>query len=393
MIYLAGQLWLFLVLTAGFAAFAGWAWAEQRAAPGERALRAERDNLFGDLMRMGAGEDRGDSVGAERETDALRRLLEIRDGRIAELEHALEAARGRANDAASRVAELERIGGSVNGAELARLRALSAARRSEHVLEAEVEEPAEDEQGKLQAWRLRYFEQRVIYLEARARDPASGSSSADWRAREAEARANYLEQELRTLMATASRAQETPFAANADVDALLRWRMLYLERRVAYLQEHAAPVLAPAPPPAMENESERWKWRARYLEARLRHLEQGAPSAIKAALPEEFAPFTPTALRSDAVKPPVLPAARNGGPDDFTLIDEVTAMQQSTLYALGVFHFDQIADWTPANVAWVDHYLRLGGRIVEEEWIGQAEALAREGVGAARRMLEDEGAV
>ncbi len=393
MIYLVGQLWLFLMLTAGFAAFAGWAWAEQRAAPGERALRAERDNLFGDLMRMGAGEDRGDNVGAERETDALRRLLEIRDGRIAELEHALEAARARANDAASRVTELERLGGSVDGAELARLRALSAARRSEHALEAEVEEPAEDGQGKLQAWRLRYFEQRVIYLERRALDPAPGSSSADWRAREAEARAGHLEQELRTLMATASRAQETPFAANADVDALLRWRMLYLERRVAYLQEHAAPVLAPAPPPAMETESERWKWRARYLEARLRHLDQALPGAIKTALPEEFASFTPTALRSDAVKPPVLSTARNGGPDDFTLIDEISAMQQSTLYALGVFHFDQIADWTPANVAWVDHYLRLRGRIVEEEWIGQAEALAREGVGAARRMFEDEEAV
>ena len=38
-------------------------------------------------------------------------------------------------------------------------------------------------------------------------------------------------------------------------------------------------------------------------------------------------------------------------------------MQRSTLYALGVFHFDQIGNWTPEHVAWVEQYLRLGGRI------------------------------
>jgi NADH-quinone oxidoreductase subunit E len=88
----------------------------------------------------------------------------------------------------------------------------------------------------------------------------------------------------------------------------------------------------------------------------------------------------------------VLAAARNGAPDDFTLIEGVSLQQQSTLYSIGVFHFDQLAAWTPDHVAWVDNYLRLRGRIEDEEWLEQAQDLAREGPMAARRVAEDEDA-
>ena len=86
----------------------------------------------------------------------------------------------------------------------------------------------------------------------------------------------------------------------------------------------------------------------------------------------------------------MLGAARNGAPDDLTLIESVSLLQQTTLYSLGVFHFDQIAAWTEENVAWVDQYLRLQGRIGEEEWIEQASELAAHGPAAARRALEIE---
>jgi NADH-quinone oxidoreductase subunit E len=70
----------------------------------------------------------------------------------------------------------------------------------------------------------------------------------------------------------------------------------------------------------------------------------------------------------------------------------MSALQQSTLNAIGIFHFDQIAAWAPEHVAWVDRYFRLRGRIVQEEWVEQAGELARHGVGAARRILEHEDA-
>ncbi|MEJ0022111.1 MAG: hypothetical protein WDN76_00695 [Alphaproteobacteria bacterium] len=67
---------------------------------------------------------------------------------------------------------------------------------------------------------------------------------------------------------------------------------------------------------------------------------------------------------------------RNGASDDLRLIDGVNAQAQATLNAIGVFHFDQLARWTPANVAWVDQYLNLRGRIVAERWVEQAQKLA-----------------
>ncbi|HVK81360.1 MAG TPA: hypothetical protein VM915_12185 [Verrucomicrobiae bacterium] len=442
MIYLIGQLSLWLFLTAVFAALAGWAFAAQRAAPVDAKLRRDREALVRDLSRLAAGEAvASDDIGASVELDALRRQLEVRSSRIVELEGLLGDARGRADEHAAQLAQMQRglTDQREESAEMERLRGMVARHEEERAREVEViAEPVEplidEETLALHSWRLRYFEQRVKYLENRAAEapvaPATQPLAAtvveeepappitEWRARDAEARADYLEQQVRALTATVEVAPEraeptseeaAPFAANADVDILLRWRLLYLERRVAYLQAdaaHAAEFAAMSPPePELEPElqpefeagpdPDRWKWRARYLEARLRHLEQrpqvvvqtiAAPIAAEA----EEEPASPPAPSTTPRKPPVLAAARNGAPDDFTLIDSVSALQQSTLNAIGVFHFDQIAAWAPEHVAWIDRYFRLRGRISQEEWVEQATELARHGVVAARRVLESE---
>ena len=249
MIWLITQSAGWLLLTMAFAALAGWAWASERAAPAQRALRRQRETLVRDLTRLGAGELAGDSVERERESDAGRRLLEIRDGRIAELERSLAAARERADEAVSRLAEIERRGITSGGdeAELSRLRTLVA----EHEARATEVAAPEDEAKNLQAWRLRYFEQRVRYLEGLAPAPQP-APEPEWRAREAEARAAHLEGELRAFSALGepeSQAESELFAANAEVDMALRWRMLYLEKRVAHLQGElaAAPEQVVAP--------------------------------------------------------------------------------------------------------------------------------------------------
>lgn len=412
MMYLIAQLAPWLLLTAAFAALAGWAFAERRAQADVLALRREREGLVRNLGDLAGGEGVDHAAEDAREAEARQSLADIREGRIAQLERALEQARARVDEAAGEIAELQRRleRQNVDAADLERLRALAPSPAD--VVDAEstpVEDDAEDERV-LQMWRLRYFEQRVRYLEGRnAAQPVQPIPAApvepafEWRAREAEARVAHLEQELRALSAAAPAhaAPESddgsPFAANADVDMLLRWRLLYLERRVAHLQEAAAQH-APqaAPTDGAGADPDRWKWRARYLEARLRHLEQRppivsapAPEATTAVVVAEV-PQPAPAPRANARKPSVLAAARNGAPDDFTLIDDVSALQQSTLNALGVFHFDQIAAWTSENVAWIDSYLRLRGRIEEEEWVEQAAALARDGPAAARRAMEDE---
>ena len=72
-------------------------------------------------------------------------------------------------------------------------------------------------------------------------------------------------------------------------------------------------------------------------------------------------------------------AARNGRADDLKRISGVGPKIEKLLHKLGIFHFDQIAGWSPENVAWVDDYLSFKGRIDRENWIEQAEKLARDG--------------
>ncbi len=77
----------------------------------------------------------------------------------------------------------------------------------------------------------------------------------------------------------------------------------------------------------------------------------------------------------DHDRPEGLKRARKGKPDDLTRINGVTPRIQTQLNEAGIFHFDQIAAWTPANTAWVDAYLRLSGRVPREDWVTQAGKL------------------
>jgi predicted flap endonuclease-1-like 5' DNA nuclease len=67
-----------------------------------------------------------------------------------------------------------------------------------------------------------------------------------------------------------------------------------------------------------------------------------------------------------------------GHPDDLTLIGGIGPKIQILLNELGVWHYDQIAEWTPENVAWMDEHLNFGGRIAREGWVEQAAVLVRD---------------
>ena len=86
---------------------------------------------------------------------------------------------------------------------------------------------------------------------------------------------------------------------------------------------------------------------------------------------------TKPATVSDGHKPVFLSAARAGGPDDLKLIWGVGPKLEEMLHRMGVFHFDQIAAWTEANLAWVDQNLgTFRGRAVRDKWIDQSKKLA-----------------
>lgn len=437
MAYLIDQLIWWLLGVVGLSAVAGWAvHAFRTEAKDDQQLR-ERERVLRELLNAsGDPPSNGAEIVHIDRTGFLQRQSDLNTARIAELETALEAARSRAEEAAGRVAELER-GGERETADMQELNALrgrvaSLEHEKQQAVEVQPLAVVNDDDAALQAWRLRYFEQRVRYLETQQPaalalpapepeaapqvEPAPAQApdldmAARWSARYFAARTEYLEKAARD---AASTPTLQPVAAVAPVEApsvelqeMLRWRMRYLEKRVEYLQ--AQPV-ASLPDDGVDHELDaaRHKWRARYLEARVRHLESrpqpvAAPApvvestpapqpvaAVEAPVVDERPTPAPLVPSGSEERPPALPAARQGAPDDLSLIDGVSMLQQSTLNSLGIYHFDQIAAWTPANVAWVDQYLRLRGRISEYEWVEQAAILAREGPLALKRAFDHE---
>ncbi|MQQ07565.1 NADH-quinone oxidoreductase subunit NuoE [Epibacterium sp. SM1979] len=100
-------------------------------------------------------------------------------------------------------------------------------------------------------------------------------------------------------------------------------------------------------------------------------VKQAAEAKKAAAKPE------PKAEASVAEKEPeTLKAARDGKADDLKLLKGVGPKLEETLNELGFFHFDQVAAWTDAEVAWVDSRLKFKGRIERDGWIEQAKKLA-----------------
>lgn len=92
------------------------------------------------------------------------------------------------------------------------------------------------------------------------------------------------------------------------------------------------------------------------------------------------APAPAPAPAAEARRPAALEAARGGKPDDLKRIKGVGPKLEALLNRLGFFHFDQIAAWTVAELAWVDDNLEgFKGRATRDEWVAQAKILAAGG--------------
>ena len=66
--------------------------------------------------------------------------------------------------------------------------------------------------------------------------------------------------------------------------------------------------------------------------------------------------------------------------DDLKMLSGVGPKIEGILNSIGIYTFAQIAGWKEAECAWVDGFLKFKGRIDRENWVGQADALARGGV-------------
>jgi NADH-quinone oxidoreductase subunit E len=65
--------------------------------------------------------------------------------------------------------------------------------------------------------------------------------------------------------------------------------------------------------------------------------------------------------------------------DDLKMISGVGPRIEEILHSIGIYTYAQIALWNQAEREWVDGYLSFHGRIERDEWVKQADALARGG--------------
>ncbi|SDX19964.1 NADH-quinone oxidoreductase subunit E [Roseicitreum antarcticum] len=100
-------------------------------------------------------------------------------------------------------------------------------------------------------------------------------------------------------------------------------------------------------------------------------------TATKAGVPEASAKDTVQAGPTDQTRPETLSAPRDGGADDLKQIKGVGPKLEELLHSLGFYHFDQIANWSDAEIAWVDDNMEgFRGRVTRDDWVAQAKALA-----------------
>lgn len=102
------------------------------------------------------------------------------------------------------------------------------------------------------------------------------------------------------------------------------------------------------------------------LQSRVSSLATMTPESVEAAVQQAGSGLAPTRLE-----------APKGAADDLTLVSGITADTQRTLNSLGIYHFWQIAGWSPEHVAWLSSRVDGPGRIARENWMAQAVKLAK----------------
>jgi NADH-quinone oxidoreductase subunit E len=80
-------------------------------------------------------------------------------------------------------------------------------------------------------------------------------------------------------------------------------------------------------------------------------------------------------------KPQGLTGARGGVPDKLQTIEGIGPALEKLCHELGIYHFDQIAGWGEAEIAWMDGNLKgFKGRVTRDKWVRQAALIGEVGV-------------
>ncbi|MEP1766423.1 MAG: NADH-quinone oxidoreductase subunit NuoE [Sulfitobacter sp.] len=119
-------------------------------------------------------------------------------------------------------------------------------------------------------------------------------------------------------------------------------------------------------------------WQGKGGKATSKPAKKTAPKPTAAPTSKPAEPAPAPAAASAGKKPRTMKAPRKSGADDLKLIKGIGPKLETTVNAMGFFHFDQIAKWGQDELAWVDQNLDgFKGRASRDNWIEQAQKLAR----------------
>ena len=193
----------------------------------------------------------------------------------------------------------------------------------------------------------------------------------------------------RTASCPAGGATSLKDPALYDGSAIGAWKRRFDETATAHVQPETAAAAALSPQQVPEPKSPPINTGAmaaianaglvKDLEARRsgKPLSTDELHKMKAGSVSRAPLATPIGGRDFHVKPELLSGPKNGKGDDLSLIWGVAEKLAGKMNDMGIWHFDQIAKWTPANIAWFENEVPgFKGRIDRDKWIEQCTKLA-----------------
>lgn len=74
-------------------------------------------------------------------------------------------------------------------------------------------------------------------------------------------------------------------------------------------------------------------------------------------------------------KPMILSSPKSSGKDNLKKIKGIDTQIEMELNSLGIYHFEQIANWSNKNCDWIEAYLLQPGCSKKDHWVEQAKIL------------------
>lgn len=88
-------------------------------------------------------------------------------------------------------------------------------------------------------------------------------------------------------------------------------------------------------------------------------------------------------------KPAALAAPRDGVADDLKAIEGIGPALEKLCNEMGIYHFDQIANWGADEIAWMDGNLKgFKGRVTRDKWVAQAKLIGSVGMEEFQRRAK-----